>query len=79
MPFGWPEAGAHKAPVSGTQEGSAMSLKKYDVTINGVETSLMLSDEDAKAEGLYREPAKAQEKKAPAPANKARKAANKKG
>lgn len=54
-----------------------MALKKYDVTVNGVETSLMLSDEDAKAQGLLKDAPKKQAKQAPAPANKARKAPNK--
>lgn len=48
-----------------------MSLKPYKTTVNGVETTLMLNDEDAKKRGLV------EEKKAPAPANKARGAKNK--
>jgi hypothetical protein len=45
-------------------------LKKYDVEVNGWPTTLQLSDEDAKARGLFEEaPAK---KAAPAPKNKAR-------
>lgn len=56
-----------------------MGLKKYDVTINGYDTTLMLSDEDAKREGLLKpEQQTAEAKKAPARANKARKAPNKK-
>lgn len=55
-----------------------MALKKYDVTINGVETSVLLSDEDAKAQGLLKAAPKKDAKQAPAPANKARKAPNKK-
>ena len=60
-----------------------MSLKEYDVEINGHITTLQLSDEDAKALGLAESHAKAA--KAPAnkaarpPANKARTAANKSG
>lgn len=55
-----------------------MALKKYDVVVNGVETTLMLSDEDAKASGLLKAES-AEKKAAPKPANKARKAPNKKG
>lgn len=77
MPFGWPEAGAQQAPASGIREGIEMTLKKYDVTVNGVETTLMLSDADAKAQGLLKDAPKTEAKKAPAPANKARKAPNK--
>ena len=29
-----------------------MGLKNYDVTINGLQTTLRLSDEDARAQGL---------------------------
>ena len=29
-----------------------MSLKRYDVEINGVQTTVQLSDEDAEAQGL---------------------------
>jgi hypothetical protein len=78
MPFDFPEAGAD-VPASGTTKGEAMSLKPYDVTINGTETTLMLSDEHAKAQGLLKAEPKTDAKKAPAPANKARKAPNKKG
>lgn len=53
-------------------------LSEYVAEINGVETTLMLTDEDAKARGLSKPAAKSQ-KQAPAPANKARKAPNKKG
>ena len=45
-----------------------MSLREYDVEINGVQTTLQLSDEDAKELGLTAK------KAAPAPANKAAKA-----
>lgn len=55
-----------------------MGLKKYDVVVNGYATTLLLSDEDAKAQGLVQEPKPAEAKQAPAPANKARKAPNKK-
>jgi hypothetical protein len=55
-----------------------MGLKKYDVEVNGYRTTLLLSDEDAKAQGLLKSEPKAQAKQAPAPANKARKAPNKK-
>lgn len=44
-------------------------MKKYDVEVNGFKTTLLLSDEDAKARGLL---------KAATPANKAaKKPANK--
>lgn len=55
-------------------------LKRYDVTIGGVETTLLLSDEDAKAQGLFARPAMTPVKrasKARTPANKARTPANK--
>lgn len=52
-----------------------MSLKDYEVEVNGVSTTLRLSNADAKARGLS-EPAK-DAKKAPAPANKSRTAAQK--
>lgn len=77
MPFDYPEAGA-SVPASGvTTKGEAMSLKPYKVTINDFETTLLLSDADARAQGLLREtPAEkaAPAKKAATPANKARKA-----
>lgn len=51
-----------------------MALKEYDVEINGVATTLQLSDEDAKARGLTAKP----EVKAAEPTrNKARRAPNK--
>lgn len=53
-----------------------MSLKPYKVTVNGYETTLLLSEEDAKRQGLVTDKS---EKKAPEPANKARSAKNKKG
>lgn len=62
-------------------------MEKYDVVVNGVKTTLLLNDEDAKARGLTRKDlasvrieaelaAEAAEaaKGAPAPANKAAKA-----
>lgn len=55
-----------------------MGLKKYDVEVNGYPTTLLLSDEDAKAQGLLKpEPTPAPAKEAPAPPNKARRAPNK--
>lgn len=52
-----------------------MALKPYKTTVNGYETTLLLSDDDAKRMGLKaEEPA---QKQAPKPANKARKAPNK--
>lgn len=57
-----------------------MSLKKYDVVINGTATTLQLSDEDAKLYGLDKPaPAKAAPTKARTAANKSRTAANKSG
>lgn len=47
-------------------------MKKYDVEINGVTTTLLLSDEDAKARGLT-----SVAEKAKTPANKAKTPANK--
>lgn len=42
-------------------------MKKYKVTINGVETTLLLTDADAKAQGLKpSDEPKAKEAKAPA-------------
>lgn len=52
-------------------------MKRYDVVINGVRTTLKLSDADAKARGLLKEQPKAKE--AAAPANKAAKAPANKG
>lgn len=61
-------------------------MKRYDVTINGIGTTLLLSDEDARARGLKvpaatPEPATGEPMPVPtknrAPANKARKPANK--
>lgn len=52
-----------------------MALKEYEIVFNGRKTTVQLSDEDAKAQGLLKsEPVKAPAaKKAPAkaPANKA--------
>lgn len=54
-----------------------MGLKPYKVkTPEGYETTLLLSDEDAKAQGLLK--AKPEAKQAAKPANKARTAKNKK-
>lgn len=55
-----------------------MALKRYDVVVDGHETTLQLSDEDAKAMGLSA-PTKAAPTKARTAANKARTAANKSG
>lgn len=55
-----------------------MALKQYDVEINGMKTTLQLSDEDAKLYGLV--PAEPAAKARKAPANKAAKPpANKSG
>lgn len=53
-------------------------MKRYDVTINGVQTTLLLNDADAAARGLTpaADPAPV-EHKAKTPANKSRKPANK--
>ena len=51
-----------------------MELKKYDITTEtGYTSTLLLSDEDAKARGLLKEPAA---KQAPSPRNKAVKPAS---
>lgn len=55
-----------------------MGLKPYNVTVNGYETTLLLSDEDAKRNGLFKADPPAEAKKAAPPANKARRAPNKK-
>ena len=58
-------------------------MKRYDIILNGMLTTLQLTDEDAAARGLLQPaPAKTVEPKpvptkAKAPANKARKPANK--
>ena len=57
-------------------------MKRYDVIVNGVQTTLLLSDEDAAARGLVHTPAPAPAPtavptKAKTPANKSRKPANK--
>lgn len=57
-----------------TPKGNTVALNEYDVEINGVQTRVQLSDEDAKARGLLVE--KPTAKKA-APANKAKTPANK--
>lgn len=48
-------------------------MKRYKTTVNGVETTLLLNDADAEAQGLK----PAAESKAKTPANKARRPANK--
>jgi hypothetical protein len=50
-------------------------LKRYDVVINGLATTLLLSDEDAKARGLTEKSAPVT--KAATPENKARRPYNK--
>lgn len=69
--------GGRVSPTPGTSKGEerTMALKPYDVVVYGHQTTLLLSDEDAKREGLLKEP---EAKKAPARPNKARTAANKK-
>lgn len=48
-------------------------MKEYRIDIAGLEHTVLLSDEDAKARGLK----PVEEKAAPAPANKARETKNK--
>ena len=57
------------APAPQTK-GTGMVLNDYEVEVNGVKTTLRLSDADAKARGL-------EAKKAAAPANKSRTTKNK--
>ena len=45
-------------------------MKRYDTEVNGVPTTLLLSDEDAKARGLTKEAKAPANKAAKAPANK---------
>ncbi len=54
-------------------------MKEYKVELGGVETTIQLADEDARARGLLAEetPAESESVKAAAPANKARTAATK--
>jgi hypothetical protein len=52
-------------------------VDRYDVIVNGVATTLLLSAADAAARGLTKTAPKADAKAAPAPANKSRKPANK--
>lgn len=56
-------------PVTTGQKGPA--VKEYEVEINGVATTLQLSDEDAKARGL-KPSDEVKSKEAKAPANKER-------
>ncbi|MGC5249500.1 hypothetical protein ACPXB3_21550 [Gordonia sp. DT219] len=57
-----------------TPEEVPMALKEYDVEINGVATTLQLSDEDAKVRGLT---PRSESKAAPAARNKAKVPVNK--
>jgi hypothetical protein len=75
LPFDYPTAGT-RVPAVGTDKEPNM-LKPYDVTINGYSTTLLLSDEDAKAQGLFKEAERVEAKKAPRAANKARRSPNK--
>lgn len=52
-------------------------MKEYTVELGGIERTVLLDDEDAKARGLLAD--KPATKKAAAPANKARTAKNKQG
>lgn len=76
MPFDYPVAGEQTSPATGATKGTTVALKPYKVTVYGHETTLMLSDEDAKAQGLLKE--KPAAKQAPKAANKSRTAKNKK-
>ena len=80
MPFDYPEAGG-QPPASGTTPKEATVLKSYKAKVNGYETTLMLSDEDARRQGLLKDKPEAKNepeaKQAPKPANKARRAPNK--
>lgn len=58
-------------PVTLAQKGGP--VKKYKTTVNGVETTLLLNDADAKAAGLKADDDKPAAKSAKAPANKAAK------
>lgn len=82
-PFTWPARpqGAAGQVTGEPVKGDIVSeYKNYDVEINGMQTTLRLNEEQAKARGLVedkpaaKEPAK---KAAPAAANKARTAKNK--
>jgi hypothetical protein len=61
--------------IIGRRVAMSGALKRYDVEINGVKTTLQLSVEDAEARGFTK--ADDGEKSAPAPANKSRRAPNK--
>lgn len=52
-------------------------MREYTIDIGGLPHTVQLSDEDAKARGLYVDPKPAEVKQAPAPANKARTARTK--
>lgn len=73
MPItGFETADGVNRPPKLLQEGGP--VKRYDVEINGVQTTLLLNDADAKARGLLKE---SESKQAKAPANKSRSASNK--
>lgn len=40
-----------------TRREQTMGLKRYETEVRGTRTTLLLSDEDAKAQGLYEKPA----------------------
>lgn len=65
--------GSSTRRVGAPTEEVPMALTEYDVEINGVQTTVQLSDEDAEARGLTKpEPKKATARnKAKTPANKA--------
>lgn len=76
MPItGFETADGVNQPPKLLQEGGP--VKRYDVVINGVETTLQLSDTEAKARGLFKSEDKTEAKQAKAPANKSRSASNK--
>ena len=69
-------AGESWPPTAPPKGEDAMTLNEYEVEVNGVLTTLLLDDADAKARGLKAAAAKKAAapaaKKAAAPANKAR-------
>lgn len=65
--------GGDDTPPKPAQKGGP--VKRYEVEINGVRTTLQLTDADAKARGLEKPPTA--QAKAKTPANKAKTPANK--
>lgn len=69
--------GSFGSPVTSTNNIKGGPVKRYDVVINGVATTLLLSDADAAARGLVPASDPAPVAKAKAPANKSRTPRNK--